>query len=106
MQGDRELGASVRDSAITLARQLDDRAGLANVLMRAYWSRGTTPLDEILEMLTEAIALGEEMGDIEIQTEAIAWRVADVHRDRRSRLRAPRGRGRCWRWPGPPRSRS
>ena len=76
MQGDRELGASVRDSAIRLARQLDDRVGLANVLMRAYWSRGTTSLDEILKMLTEAKALGEEMGDIDIQTEATAWRVA------------------------------
>ena len=31
-----------------------DRAGLATVLMRAYWSRGTSSLEEILEMLTEA----------------------------------------------------
>jgi DNA-binding CsgD family transcriptional regulator len=76
MQGEQALGASVRDSAITLARQLNDRVGLANVLMGAYWSRGTTSLDEILKMLTEAKALGEEMGNIDVQTEATAWRVA------------------------------
>ncbi len=76
MQGDGELGAAVRDSAITLARQIDDRVGLANVLMGAYWSRGATSLDEILEMLTEAKALGEEMGSIDVQAEATAWRVA------------------------------
>jgi DNA-binding CsgD family transcriptional regulator/tetratricopeptide (TPR) repeat protein len=74
MQGDRERGATVRRSAILLARQLGDRAGLANVLMRSYWSRGATSLPDILGMLTEAQALGEEIGSIEIQTEAGAWR--------------------------------
>ena len=52
--GDRERGAVVRASAIAMARRLDDRAGLATVLMRSYWSRGTTSLEEILDMLTEA----------------------------------------------------
>lgn len=75
MQGDRELAVPVRETAITLARRLNDRAGLANVLMRSYWSRGATSLDEILQMLTEAIALGQEMGNIEIQTEAASWRI-------------------------------
>ena len=43
--------------------------------MRSYWSRGTSSLDEILAMLTEAVDLGEELGDTEILAEAMAWRV-------------------------------
>jgi DNA-binding CsgD family transcriptional regulator len=48
---------------------------LATVLVRSYWSRGTSSLDEILAMLTEAVDLGEELGDTEILAEAMAWRV-------------------------------
>ena len=58
-----------------MARDIDDRAGLATVLMRSYWAHGATPVEEILAMLTEAVALGEELGDTEIRAEAMAWRV-------------------------------
>jgi DNA-binding CsgD family transcriptional regulator/tetratricopeptide (TPR) repeat protein len=75
MQGQQGRGAIVRTNAIAFARRLDDRLGLAKVLVRAYWSRGSTPIEEILEMLTEAKALGEELGDTEIQAEAMSWRV-------------------------------
>ena len=54
LQGLRERGAVARASAIAMARRLDDRAGLATVLMRSYWSHGTTSVEEILAMLTEA----------------------------------------------------
>jgi DNA-binding CsgD family transcriptional regulator len=54
---------------------MQDRAGLATVLMRSYWSRGTSSLEEILDMLTEARDLGDELGDTEIRAEAMAWRV-------------------------------
>jgi len=47
-----------------MARRLGDRHGLGRV-MRAYWARPTTPLPDILEMLTEARALAAEIGDIE-----------------------------------------
>jgi DNA-binding CsgD family transcriptional regulator/tetratricopeptide (TPR) repeat protein len=73
--GERERGALVRDNAIALARQYEDRAGLAKVLVGSYWARGTTPLEEILSMLTEARDVGRELGDAEIQTDAMAWRV-------------------------------
>jgi ATP/maltotriose-dependent transcriptional regulator MalT len=43
--------------------------------VRAYWSRGTTPLDEILAMLTEAVEIAEELGSTELRAEAMAWRV-------------------------------
>ena len=75
MVGERERGAIVRTNAIDLARRLDDRTGLATVLVRSYWSRGSTPILEILEMLAEALMLSEELGDTEIQAEAMAWRV-------------------------------
>ena len=74
-QGDHARGAAVRTSAIAMARRLDDRAGLATVLMRAYWSRGASSLDEILAMLTEARDLGEQLGNTEIRAEAMAWTV-------------------------------
>jgi len=73
-QGDHKRGAIVRTSAIAMARHLQDRVGLATVLMRSYWSLGASSLEEILEMLTEARELGEELGNTEIRAEAIAWR--------------------------------
>ena len=73
--GERERGAIVRESAVALARSREDSFGLAKVLVRSYWARGTTPLEEILPMLTEARDLAEELGDAEIFTEAMAWRV-------------------------------
>jgi DNA-binding CsgD family transcriptional regulator/tetratricopeptide (TPR) repeat protein len=65
----------VRTSAIAMARRLEDRAGLATVLMRSYWSHGTTSLEEILAMLTEARDIAEALGNTEIRAEAMAWRV-------------------------------
>jgi DNA-binding CsgD family transcriptional regulator/tetratricopeptide (TPR) repeat protein len=75
LQGERERGAIVRGNAIALARRGGDRAGLAKLLVRSYWARGATPLEEILAMLTEARQLAEELGDAELHTEAMAWRV-------------------------------
>jgi DNA-binding CsgD family transcriptional regulator/tetratricopeptide (TPR) repeat protein len=73
--GEHERGAIVRTSAIDMARRLRAGDALATVLMRSYWSRGATSLEEILEMLTEARDLGEELGNTEIRAEAMAWRV-------------------------------
>ena len=73
--GQRERGALVRENAVALARRSEDRAGLAKVLVGSYWARGTTPLEEILAMLTEARDLAQELGDAEIHTDAMAWRV-------------------------------
>ena len=84
IQGRQERAAIVRSSAVELARRRGDRLGLATVLVRSYWSRGTTPINEIIEMLTEARAIGEELGDTELQAEAMSWRapsfvaVADI----------------------------
>ena len=61
-----------------MARRLDDRQGLATVLMRAYWSRSTLSLREILAMLTEACDLAQQIGDIDIEAEAMEWRVSTL----------------------------
>ena len=75
-RGDHAHAAVVRASAITMARRLKDQAGLAGVLVGAYWSRGNNaPLREILAMLSEAEAIGAELGDTEIRAEAMSWRV-------------------------------
>ena len=73
MQGRRERAVIVRTNAAELARELGDRAGLATVLVRSYWSRGTTAIEEIIEMLTEARTIGEELEDAELQAEAMSW---------------------------------
>ncbi len=75
MQGIQDRAAIVRTNTIALARRLGDRAGLAAVLTRSYWSRGSSSLEEILDMLAEAMLIGEELGDAEIQAEAISWTV-------------------------------
>jgi DNA-binding CsgD family transcriptional regulator len=74
-QGERERGAIVRTNAVAMARRLGDRTGLATTLARSYWSRGSSSLDEILGMLTEAADLGEELGNTELVAEAMCWRV-------------------------------
>ncbi|HWH21093.1 MAG TPA: AAA family ATPase [Solirubrobacterales bacterium] len=73
-RGAPERAAVVRESAVTLARD-HDRGGLARVLVRSYWSRGSAPLPETMEMLTEARDIASELGDVETETEAMAWRV-------------------------------
>ena len=74
--GDHERGAALRSDSIDMARRLGDRPALATVLMRAYWARGTTGLDEILGMLTESRDLAAELRNIELQAEAMEWRIA------------------------------
>jgi DNA-binding CsgD family transcriptional regulator/tetratricopeptide (TPR) repeat protein len=59
-----------------MARRLNDRAALGWVLAAVYWSRGGGNPDEAINaMLTEAREIGEELGDIEIHAEALAWLV-------------------------------
>jgi DNA-binding CsgD family transcriptional regulator/tetratricopeptide (TPR) repeat protein len=74
-RGDHDRGAVVRRNAIAMARRVGDQRALATVLMRAYWSRGVHSYEEILDMLTEARELGEELGDVEIRQEAVSWMV-------------------------------
>jgi predicted ATPase/DNA-binding CsgD family transcriptional regulator len=75
-EGNSERAAVARADAIAMARRIDDRPGLATVLMGIYWARATTSLAEALQMLGEARTLAEDMGDVEGQAEATQWRVS------------------------------
>jgi len=75
-EGNSDGAAVARAEAIAMARRIDDRPGLATVLGGVYWARGTTSLEEALEMLGEARDLAEEIGDVEVQAEATQWRVS------------------------------
>jgi DNA-binding SARP family transcriptional activator/DNA-binding CsgD family transcriptional regulator/tetratricopeptide (TPR) repeat protein len=74
-QGDHSRSAVVRTNAIAMARRIDDRHGLASVLAHAFWARGTTHLEDVVEMLTESQDLASELGDIDLQAEATEWKV-------------------------------
>ncbi len=65
-------------AAISMARRLGDRLGLTTMLMRTYWSHGESSLERTLEMLTEAAELAEELGQRDLQAEAMEWRVAGL----------------------------
>ncbi len=75
MQGEHARAAIVRSNAIELARSSDDRAGLASLLVRSYWSRGSAPIEQIVDMLAEARVLGHELGNPEIEADSLSWAV-------------------------------
>jgi DNA-binding CsgD family transcriptional regulator len=74
--GDVDAAAAARADAIASARALDDRRGLATVLMRSYWARSSQSMAQISAQLQEAIDLATELRDVEIQAEAMHWHVA------------------------------
>jgi DNA-binding CsgD family transcriptional regulator len=76
--GNYAASASAEWEAIAMARRLDYRLGLATVLMRSYWSRRESTLEQTLEMLSEARELAAELGERDLQAEAMEWRVAGL----------------------------
>jgi len=76
--GNYAASAVAQERATAMARRLDDRLGLATVLMRSYWSRGEGSLEQTLEMLSEARDLSAGLGESELQAEAMEWRVAGL----------------------------
>jgi DNA-binding CsgD family transcriptional regulator/tetratricopeptide (TPR) repeat protein len=76
--GEYAASHAVRERAIAMARRLDDRPGLASVLVQSYWSRGDGSLEPTLEMLSEARELAEGLGASDLQTDAMLWRVAGL----------------------------
>ena len=66
-RGEQAKAVPVRDEATAMARSQGERAALGWVLSSAYWSRGARSNEEINAMLIEAVAIGEELADVEIQ---------------------------------------
>ena len=58
-----------------MSRRRGDRHSLAATLAGAYWSRGVSTTDDVLQMLLEARQLSEELGDMEVRGDATAWLV-------------------------------
>jgi DNA-binding NarL/FixJ family response regulator len=78
LAGDSEAAIDVESQAVAMARRLDDRIGLATVLMRSYWSHHNAGHEQTLSMLSEARDLAEAMGETDLQTEAMEWRIASL----------------------------
>ncbi len=75
LRGDRERAALARDESIAMSRRRGDGHSLAATLAGAYWSRGVSTTDDVLQMLLEARQLSEELGDMEVRGDAAAWLV-------------------------------
>jgi len=75
LRGDSRRAALERDEAIAISRRRRDARTLAKTLAQAYWSRGSSTNEDVNGMLQEARALGIELADDEIQSDALAWLV-------------------------------
>ena len=74
--GDYVEAAVAEERALAMARRLHDMPGVATVLMRSYWARPDRDGEEVLEMMAEAREIAEDLGQIELQADAMVWRVA------------------------------
>ncbi len=75
LRGEPGRAALERDESIAISRRRSDRRTLATTLSQSYWSRGSSTNEEVNRMLHEARALGLELGDDEIYSEALSWLV-------------------------------
>src|SRR3954453_12794792 len=69
--GDHAASKVVREQATAMARLLDDRLGLATVLMRSYWPRSPARLEESIAMLDGGCDLAEALGAPELLARAM-----------------------------------
>lgn len=74
LRGEAREAAAAADESIAMARRRGDHRALALTLAGA-WARGASPPEEINAMLSEALAIGEELGDAALCAEVIGWLV-------------------------------
>jgi DNA-binding CsgD family transcriptional regulator len=72
LRGEPAAAARAAEQSMAMARRRGDQRGLARTLAGA-WSRGSSSDEENNALLTEALQIGEELGDAELCTEAIGW---------------------------------
>ncbi len=72
LNGQSLAAARAADESIATARRRGDRRGLA-LTLAAAWTRSTSTHEEINAMLSEALQIGEELGDADICIEAMGW---------------------------------
>jgi DNA-binding CsgD family transcriptional regulator len=66
------------ERALAAARALNDQAGLATVLMRSYWAHPERDAAQTVEMMSEATAVAEGLGETQLQLDSMSWRVAGL----------------------------
>jgi DNA-binding CsgD family transcriptional regulator/tetratricopeptide (TPR) repeat protein len=69
IEGEHEAGGARWEEAVAMARRVGDRRALAAALLRGLWARGTRSAQSVLEALTEATVLAEEVGDLDLRSE-------------------------------------
>jgi DNA-binding CsgD family transcriptional regulator/tetratricopeptide (TPR) repeat protein len=74
--GDHLRSGVVLESSIAMARRLGDRRTLASVLARSYWAKSADPVEEVIDMLSEGRDLAVMLADVELEAEALEWRIA------------------------------
>jgi DNA-binding CsgD family transcriptional regulator/tetratricopeptide (TPR) repeat protein len=74
-RGESGRAALARDASIAMSRRRGDRWSLGRTLAQSYWSRGSSTNEEVNRMLLEALELGRELEDVEIEGEALSWLV-------------------------------
>ena len=75
LRGESGRAALERDASIAMSRRRCDRRTLAMILAQSYWSRGSSTNEEVNSMLLEALELGRDLDDVEIEGEALSWLV-------------------------------
>jgi DNA-binding CsgD family transcriptional regulator/tetratricopeptide (TPR) repeat protein len=73
--GEAVPSAAVHARAIAAARRLDDPRALATALKATYCQYDLWGVETVLEMLGEARRLGDELGDVELASESLSWRI-------------------------------
>jgi DNA-binding CsgD family transcriptional regulator len=75
LRGESGRAALARDESIAMSRRRSDARTLGATLAMSYWARGSSTNEDVNAMLSEALALGRELGDVEIESEALSWLV-------------------------------
>jgi DNA-binding CsgD family transcriptional regulator len=73
LRGDSARATLVRDESIAMCRRRGDRRTLGATLATSYWARGSSTNDDVNRMLVEALDIGRELDDVEIESEALCW---------------------------------
>jgi DNA-binding CsgD family transcriptional regulator len=73
LRGESSHAAQARDASIAMSRRRGDRRTLGTTLATAYWARGSSTNEDVNRMLLEAREIGLELGDVEIESEALSW---------------------------------
>jgi DNA-binding CsgD family transcriptional regulator len=73
LRGESSRAAEARDASVAMSRRRGDRRTLGTTLATSYWARGSSTNEDVNRMLLEALEIGRDLGDVEIESEALSW---------------------------------